>query len=137
MSTHATGTFEVKSWDEKTWDGEPHKEVSGAKLTHARVTCAYHGDIEGEGTREYLMYYREDGMAAIVGLELIVGSLGGRSGSFIVRHSGTFEDQVVKGTMIVIPGSGTGDLRGLRGEGIVDLVGHLERYPVTLDYDFE
>jgi hypothetical protein len=137
MSTHATGTFEVKSWDEKTWDGKPHKEVSGAKLTHARVTCAYHGDIEGEGTREYLMYYREDGTAAIVGLEQIVGSLGGRSGSFIVRHSGTFEDQVVKGTMIVIPGSGTGDLRGLRGEGIVDLVGHLERYPVTLDYDFE
>jgi hypothetical protein len=137
MTTHATATFGVKSWDEKTWDGKPHKEVSGAKLTHAHVVVAYEGDIVGTGTREYLMYYRADGTAAITGLEQIVGSLGGRSGSFVLQNTGSFDGENVRGTVTVVPGSGTGDLRGLRGEGVVNLVGHAERYPMTLDYHFE
>ena len=48
MTTHATGTFEFKSWDEKTWDGKPARDIKGAKLTQARISNAYHGDIEGE-----------------------------------------------------------------------------------------
>ncbi len=48
MSTHVTGTVETRSWAEQTWDGQPWNEVSGAKLTHANVTTAFHGDIKGE-----------------------------------------------------------------------------------------
>src|SRR5205809_3547948 len=83
MSMHATGTHDMKTWDEKTWDGKPANEVSGAKLTRASVTNSFHGDIEGEGTLEYLMTYRDDGSASYVGLERVVGSVGGRSGSFV------------------------------------------------------
>jgi hypothetical protein len=44
MTIHATGSFEVKSWDEK-----PYSEIDGQpKLTHAEVVYAYHGDLEGE-----------------------------------------------------------------------------------------
>ena len=132
MSTHATGTFEVKTWDEKTYD-----EIGGgAKLTRASITKSFRGDIEGEGTLEYLMAYREDGSATFVGLERVMGRLGGRSGSFVLQHSGVFEGGTAKATWFVVQGSGTGDLRGLRGEGGF-ASGHQQHYPVTLDYDFE
>jgi hypothetical protein len=132
MSTHATATFEMKSWNEK-----PYNEIEGLpKLTRASVTKSFKGDIEGEGTLEYLMMYRADGSASFVGLERIVGRFGGRSGSFVLQHSGTFEGGVAKATYFVVPGSGTGELRGLRGEGSF-ASGHAQDYPMTLDYDFE
>jgi len=132
MSTHATATFEVKSWDEKPYD----EMDGGPKLTRASITKSFTGDIEGEGTLEYLMIYRDDGSASFVGLERIVGRVGDRSGSFVLQHSGTFEGGVAKATLSVVPGSGTGDLRGLRGEGRF-AAAHADSYPITLDYDFE
>ena len=132
MSTHATATFEVKSWDEK-----PYDEMDGApKLTRASITKSFEGDIEGEATLEYLMVHRDDGSANFVGLERIVGRLGDRSGSFVLQHSGTFEGGTAKATWFVVPGSGTGDMRGLRGEGGF-ASGHADSYLITLDYDFE
>ncbi len=132
MSKHATATFQVKSWDEK-----PYNEIDeGPKLTRASVTKSFRGDIEGEGTLEYLMIYRDDGSASFVGLERVVGRVGDRSGSFVLQHSGTFEGGTAKATWFVVPGSGTGDLRGLRGEGGFASA-HAEDIPITLEYDFE
>ena len=57
MTTRANVTFEGKNWDEK-----PFSEIEGGpKLTRASVTNVYHGDIEGEGTLEYLMVYNTAG----------------------------------------------------------------------------
>ena len=132
MSTLATATFEVKTWDEK-----PYNEIDGGpKLTRASVTKSFRGDIEGEGTLEYLMFYPGDGSATFVGLERVAGRIGERSGSFVLQHSGTFEGGTAKVTLSVVPGSGAGDLRGLRGEGSFSSA-HQKQYPMTLDYDFE
>jgi len=132
MSTQASGTFEVKSWDEKPFDTVEW----AAKMTLARVTKAYHGDIEGESHLEYLMVYRDDGSATFVGMERVVGRVGTRSGSFVLQHSGTFAGGTAKISWSVVPGSGTGDLRGLRGTGGL-AASHQQQYPMTLDYDFE
>ena len=132
MNTHAKATFALNGWDEK-----PYDEMDGLpKLTRASVTKSYQGDITGEGNLEYLMMYRDDGSASIIGLERVVGSVGGRSGSFVLQHSGTFKGGVATVTLLVVPGSGTGDLRGLRGNGGF-AVGHQQPYPMTLDCDFE
>ncbi len=132
MSTQATATFQVKSWDEK-----PYNEIDdGPKLTRVSVTKSFSGDIEGEGTLEYLMIHRDDGSASFVGLERVVGRVGDRSGSFVLQHLGTYEEGTAKATFSVVPGSGTGDLRGLRGEGSFASA-HTDQYPITLDYDFE
>jgi hypothetical protein len=137
MSTHAKSTFAIKNWDEKTWEGQPYNEVSGAKITRADVTKSLQGDIEGESTLQYLMSYHENGTVSFVGLERIVGSIGGRSGSFVLQRIGADEDGVVKETYSVVPGSGTGDLKGLRGKGSASLGEQAEHYPFTLDYHFE
>ncbi|HVA88346.1 MAG TPA: DUF3224 domain-containing protein [Chloroflexota bacterium] len=132
MITHATGTFELKTWDEK-----PYQEIGGgAKLTRASVTQSFHGDIEGEGAVEYLMMYPDESSARFVGLQRVVGRIGGREGSFVLQLGGRFEDGTVKATWSVVPGSGTGDLRGLRGEG--NFTAPLgQTASVTLDYEIE
>ena len=137
MSTSAKATFQIKGWDEKTWDGKVAKDVKGAKTTHASVKTVYKGDIQGEGQREYLMVYREDETGNSIGLERIVGKVGGRSGSFVIQSTGTFVGHTVKGTWFIVPGSGTDELQGLRGEGEMNLEGQKEDWPVTFEYSFE
>ena len=108
----ATGSFTIKSWDE-----QPFAEVEGApKLTQARVTTTYTGDLDGEGTSTLVMAYdRAD--ASYAGYERVVGSLGGRSGSFVLRLAGGFEQGAARTDWTVVEGSGTGELAGLQGEG--------------------
>ncbi len=132
MSFHAKATFQLKSWDEKPYD----EMEGGPKLTRATVAKSFSGDIVGDGTVEYLMIYREDGSASFVGLERVVGSIGDRQGSFVLQHSGSFEGGTATATWFVVAGSGTGDLRGLRGEGGFASA-HADEYAITLDYDFE
>jgi Protein of unknown function (DUF3224) len=132
MSRQATGTFAVKSWDEHAYD-----ETEGLpKLTRASVTGAFEGDVEGEGTVEYLMMYRNAGAASFVGLHRVVGRVGDREGSLVLQVSGTYEDDTATETWSVVPGSGTGDLSDLRGDGGL-VAGHEMRGSFRLDYRFD
>jgi hypothetical protein len=130
---HATGRFEMKSWDEN-----PYLEMEGGrKLTRASVSNAFSGDIEGESTLEYLMSYSDEETAYFVGLERIEGKIGDRKGSFVLQQTGTYEDATVKASWFVVPGSGTGDLAGLKGEGGFVWAGHEEKSTAyTLDCEF-
>src|SRR5919106_3586987 len=111
--SHAKGNFKIQSWDEK-----PYVEIDDdRKLTQASVEQAFNGDIEGDGAVEWLMCYRPDATADFVGLQRIVGTLGERSGSFVLQMSGTFDGKVASADWTVVPGSATGDLEGLAGKG--------------------
>jgi hypothetical protein len=132
MSDQAATTFQVKQWEEKPIEGME----GGPKLTRASISKSYRGDIEGEGSLEYLMIHREDGSANFVGLERVVGRVGGRTGSFVLQHTGSFEGGTAKATWFVVEGSGTGELRGLRGEGGFASA-HAEHYPITFNYEFQ
>lgn len=132
MSTRAEGTYKMQGWDEN-----PIEEMKGgAKISRVVVKKTFKGDIEGEGRLEYLMTYAEDGTAGFVGMELIIGNIGDRKGSFVLQHTGTFKGDGVSGKHTVVVGSGTSDLKGLRGSGEFSY-GHLESYPMVLEYDFE
>ena len=138
MKIDGQAMFAVKSWDEETWAGTPATEVTGAKLTRATVTYTYRGDIEGESELQYLMTYGDDGVTgSFVGLEQVRGSVGGREGTLVFEHTGTFDAQGVKATLRVAPGSGTGELAMLRGLGSVELVGHRAEYPIQFTYELD
>jgi hypothetical protein len=130
MKRRATAMFAIKSWDEK-----PYNEAAGQpKLTRASVTKTFTGDLEGESQLEYLMLYRADGTASFVGLERVLGRLGGRSGSFVLQRTGIFDGSLAQESYSVVPGSGTGELAGLRGEGS-SAAGHAKENPMTLEYE--
>lgn len=132
MSMRAEATFQFTSWDETPIDdkeGQP-------KLTRASVNNIFNGDIEGESTLEYLMFYRDDGHAAFVGLERVIGRLGDRTGAFVLHHEGVFENGAARTTLTIVPGSATGALAGLHGSGSFTAT-HEQPTPVTLEYGFQ
>ena len=130
--THATGRIDVK-----TYEPQPYQEVDdGPDLVEIHVTETFTGDIEGEGEVRFLQAIRDDGSASFVGIERVTGSVAGRRGSFLLQDAGTLEGNVVRGDWFVIPGSGTGELAGLRGEGGFEAeLG--QGAAITLDYWFE
>jgi hypothetical protein len=130
MKQTANARFAIKSWDEKPYGEGPDLP----KLTRASVTKTYTGDITGEGQLEYLMMYRSDGSATFVGLERVVGGIAGKTGSFVLQRTGVFEGGQAKESYSVIPGSATGELNGLLGEGR-SAVGHGMEHPFVLEYE--
>lgn len=104
-------TFDVSSWDEVAFD-----ERGGAtKLTEATVTRGYSGDIEGSSVTKWLMAYAPDGTATFVGIERLVGSIGGRKGSLVLRHVGQFSDGAATATLTIVVGAG--ELEPVTGAG--------------------
>jgi hypothetical protein len=130
MTTHADGTFKVEDWQEQEYG----TLGDGRSLARASVKHAISGDIEGTGSVEWLMCYRPDKTAEFVGLQQVDGRLGGRSGSFVLRTSGTFDGSEARGELAVVPGSGTGDLDGISGSGEFRAPLGSEAY-VSLDFD--
>jgi len=130
MKQTANARFAIKGWDEKPYNEGPDLP----KLTRASVTKTYSGDIEGEAHVEYLMMYRSDGSATFVGIELVIGRVAGKAGSFVLQRTGVFEGGQAKESYSVIPGSATGELKGLRGDG-TSAVGHGMEHPFSLSYE--
>ncbi|HTL96028.1 MAG TPA: DUF3224 domain-containing protein [Gemmatimonadaceae bacterium] len=131
MTHTANARFAIKSWDEK-----PYSEGQDLpKMTRASVTKTFTGDIAGDSQVEYLMIYRSDGTATFVGLERITGRIGNRTGSFVLQRTGVFEGGQAQESYSVVPGSATGDLRGMVGDG-TSSVGHGMEHPFVLTYDF-
>jgi hypothetical protein len=130
--THARGQIQVASYEPTTYD----QRGEGPELVEIRVHEAFIGDITGEGTARFLQTAHPDGTASFVGVERVVGTVGGRSGSFVLQDEGTVADQLVTGSWFVVPGSGTGELTGLRGEGgFTAALG--QNADIHLDYWFE
>lgn len=136
IKTQVKGTYEIEGWDEKTWEGKNWNEQANPKLTHAKVTQRYHGGIEGEAVVQFLMAYPNDAFASFVGLQHVTGRVGDRAGSFMIQAVGTFENGAAKSTWSVVPGSGSGDLEGLRGGGSM-LAEHDGVQSFTFEYSFE
>ncbi|ANZ38925.1 hypothetical protein BBK82_25485 [Lentzea guizhouensis] len=116
----------MKSWDEKTWDGRPHAEVEGRKLTEAQVSFAYTGDVTGVSSCRYLMYYGDD-VAWTTALEEIVAD----GGTVVLRHVGAYRTSVEAVIEIV---DGTGVFAGAKGAATVDWAED-GRGTYTLEYE--
>jgi hypothetical protein len=130
--THATGKITVHKYEPIAYD----QPAGGPVLSKIHVEESFSGDIEGEGVVEFLQAASADGSASFVGIERITGSIGGKKGTFLLQDAGTVAGNIVSGDWFVIPGSGTDELKGLRGEG--GFRANLgEGAEVTLDYWFE
>jgi hypothetical protein len=132
MSTQTKGQYKVTGWEENPYDA-----LDGStKLSKARITNTFEGDIEGDGTADYLMAYAGDAYANFVGLQRVAGSIAGRKGTFVLQTSGTFSDGVTRAEWFVVPGSATGQLTGLSGKGGYEALDSTT-CDVTLDYDLK
>jgi hypothetical protein len=130
--TTARATIAVSVWQPEPYDSPD----AGPQLVRIHVEESFAGDISGSGIASFLQALRADGSGSFCGMERVVGSIAGRSGSFVLQDAGTLQDGIVSGTWFVVAGSGTEELSGLRGEGgFKAALG--ENAQVTLDYWFE
>jgi hypothetical protein len=109
--THASGTFEVKLTPQPTED-----KAEGANLGRMSGDKQFHGDLEGTSKVEMLTAMTDvKGSAGYVAMERVTGTLRGRSGGFILQHSGSSNRGATQLSITVVPDSGTGQLVGLAG----------------------
>jgi len=112
----------------------PHDDRTD--LDDSAIGQCFRGDIEGVGTVEFLLMYPDSSCAFFAGMQRVVGKLNGRSGSFILQTNGTYADGKAGADWFVVPGSATGELRGLHGNGGFSPVAGTS-VPIRLDYNFE
>jgi hypothetical protein len=108
MSHHAHGTFTVKV--------QPLTPAPAEGLSRFSLDKQIHGDLEGTSKGEMLGGgdYTQ-GMAGYVAMEMITGTLNGKKGNFALQHSSTMDQSGSKMQIIVVPGSGAGELKGIAG----------------------
>ena len=109
---HATGHFDVKV-QPQTADN-PQAAASG--LGRLSLDKQFHGDLDATGQGEMLAAGDGTTSGAYVALEKVTGKLHGRSGSFVLVHRALMVDGAPQEwTVVVVPGSGNGELAGLAG----------------------
>ena len=129
MSARATGAFEIAAWEQVPYD----EAAEGPKLGRATVRKTFRGELAGESSAELLLCGDDQGGIAYTALERVVGRVGDRSGSFLLLH-GAVRGDAAKPRGRVVTDSGTGELRGLRGE--VEISHDEQGALFVLDYDF-
>jgi hypothetical protein len=117
-------------------EAKPYDQTAGPRLMELRLNETFTGDIDGESTVRALQVLRDDHSASLVSMQRFRGKLGGRRGAFVLQGSEIVEKGRIKARWFVVPGSGTGDLSGLRGRGGFE--GDFGKgSDATLDYWFE
>ena len=96
---------------------QPYDQGAGPALMEVRINETFSGDIEGESSVLALQIQHDDQSASMISLQRLCGRLAGRRGSFVLQGSETTERGKITATWFVVPGSGTDELSGLRGEG--------------------
>ena len=105
---HAHGTFTVKV--------APLTPSPAEGISRYSLDKEIHGDLEGTSKGEMMGGGDvKAGIAGYVAVEMITGTLGGKKGSFALQHSSTMDAGTQTMNIIVVPGSGTGQLAGIRG----------------------
>ena len=117
-------------------EAKPYDQSASPPLLEIRLSETFTGDIDGESTVRALQVRRNDQSASMVSMQRFHGKLAGRQGTFVLQGSEIVESGTIKATWFVVPGSGTGELAGLRGEGGFE--GEFGKgSDGTLDYWFE
>jgi catechol 2,3-dioxygenase-like lactoylglutathione lyase family enzyme len=98
-------------------DAKPYDESASPALMELHLNETFSGAMNGESTVRALQAVRHDHSATFVSMQRFRGNLGGRQGTFVLQGSETVDKGKIKATWFVVPGSGTGELSGLRGEG--------------------
>ena len=128
MSHLAAGSFDVKVIPQPA-EAAAAGELIGRMLLDKR----FHGALDASSKGQMLaMRTAVAGSAGYVAMELVVGKLDGRTGSFVLQHSGVMNRGASQLTLTVVPDSGTGELVGLSGR--MDIVITDGKHDYRFDY---
>ena len=132
MSSPAVGTFEVTMNPEPPYDAD-----ATASIGRVSIKKQFKGDLEATSSVEMIGARSLDqkGSAGYVAIERVVGTLHGRSGSFVLQHSGTMTRGKGELTVSVVPDTGSAKLKGIAGKMTIEIIDgkHLYSFEYTLE----
>ncbi len=112
MTLHAIGTFDVKLAAQA-----PVENADPAAPGRMTIDKQFHGDLNAKSQGQMLAAQTGvKGSAGYVAMERVTGALQGRSGSFVLQHTGTMNRGVPTLSVTVVPDSGTEQLAGISGK---------------------
>ena len=132
MKALAVGTFEV------TMNPEPPHDVNeAASIGRVSLKKQFSGDLQASSSGEMIGVRGQQvkDSAGYVAIERVTGSLHGKSGSFVLQHSGTMTRGKGELQVSVVPDSGTGELQGLSGRMTIEISDGNHSY--AFDYSFD
>jgi hypothetical protein len=115
------------------YDEEAYAEADGVELSRVHISRSFSGDLAGESTAE-LMIAKSEGGGGYLGHDRIRGNLAGKTGSFVFQHTGVMGPEGITNTGTIVPGTGTGELEGITGEGTM-LADDEGNHTFTLTYE--
>jgi hypothetical protein len=122
---HAHGTFTV--------DVHPIAPAPPQGMARYSIDKQIHGDLEATTKGEMISGGDpKQGTAGYVAMEMVTGALNGKHGSFALQHSATMDQSGPKMTVIVVPGSGTDELKGISGTFTI----HIDKGQHSYDFDY-
>ncbi len=128
MTTRASVAFDVKLSPRA-----PEDSSGGPTVGRMLIDKQFHGDLEGASKGQMLAAHGAvEGSAGYVAIEHVNGTLHGRSGTFVLQHSGTMTRGAPHLTITVVPDSGTGQLTGLTGTMVIEIADGKHSY--SLEY---
>ena len=99
----------------------PFLEQDGLKLNRNVVRKEFSGDVAGTSEAQMIAVMTDTpGSAGYVAVEHFTGSVAGKSGSFVLQHSGVMNKGDAQLTVTIVPDSGTGGLAGISGTLEID-----------------
>jgi hypothetical protein len=115
------------------YDEEPYGEAQSAEVSRVHISRTFAGDLDGESAAE-LLIAKSEGGGGYVGHDRITGTLNGQSGGFVFQHTGLIGPEGVTNTGVIVPGTGSGELSGITGEGTM-LADEDGNHTLTLEYE--
>ena len=111
MTDRITGTFDVRMTPQPM-----HDAATDGGIGRMSLDKRYHGALDATGVGEMLAARSAiPGSAGYVAMERVDGTLAGRTGSFVLQHTGTMDRGTPTLSVTVVPDSGTDGLVGLSG----------------------
>ena len=129
MSQIASGEFDVSLTPRELFTPDASKLLG--RLTIAKQ---FRGDLTASSIGEMLSAMTGvKGSAGYVAIERVTGTLHGRSGTFVLQHSGIMTRGAPGLSVQVVPDSGTDELTGLAGT--MQIVIEAGRHSYVLSYE--
>ena len=136
MAARAIASFEVTGWDQTPYDERPEAPL----LSQATVKKKFDGDLAAESTAQLLMCQADakdlSAGAGFVASEVVDGVLNGKSGTFVMQHGGLSSGGTNQTYGHIVPGSGTGELKGITGE-VTIAVDSEGKHTIEIEYYFD
>ena len=125
LTHHSQGSFTVKVLPLTPTPAEGLGRYSIDKQIHGGLEATTKGEMISGGDPK-------QGNAGYVAMEMVTGTLDGKRGSFALQQSATMDPTGNRMSVIVVPGSGTGELKGIAGTFTI----HIENGQHSYDFEY-